>query len=70
MFPQGLAMARNKVQFQKGLSEAQFDDLYGTEDRCRDAVFRLRWPSGFTCPICGGWDHSVVKTRALSLASG
>jgi hypothetical protein len=22
-------MARNKVQFQKGLSEAQFDELYG-----------------------------------------
>jgi transposase-like protein len=65
VFPRGLAMARNKVQFQKGLSEAQFDDLYGTEERCRDAVFRLRWPSGFTCPICGGWDHSVVKTRAL-----
>ena len=27
-------MARNKVQFQKGLSEAQFDELYGTEERC------------------------------------
>ena len=58
-------MARNKVQFQKGLSEAQFDDLYGTEDRCRDAVFRWRWPSGFVCPVCGGQDHSIVKTRAL-----
>ena len=23
-------MARNKVQFQKGLSEAEFDELYGT----------------------------------------
>jgi transposase-like protein len=60
-----LTMARNKVQFQKGLSEAQFDDLYGTEDRCRDAVFAWRWPSGFVCPVCGGRDHSVVKTRAL-----
>jgi hypothetical protein len=30
-------MARNKVQFQKGLSEAQFASLYGTEDRCREA---------------------------------
>ena len=27
-------MARNKVQFQKGLSEAEFDELYGTEERC------------------------------------
>jgi hypothetical protein len=31
-------MALNKVQFQKGLSEAQFAVLYGTEDQCREAV--------------------------------
>ncbi len=61
----GWAMARNKVQFQKGLSEAQFDELYGTEDRCRAAVFGLRWPTGFVCPACGGRDHCVVKSRAL-----
>src|SRR5260370_21008725 len=58
-------MARNKVQFQKGLSEAQFAALYGTEDRCREAVMRWRWPSGFVCPVCGGKPHSVIKTRAL-----
>src|SRR6201991_1396926 len=58
-------MARNKVQFQKGLSEAQFAVLYGTEDQCREAVMRWRWPSGFVCPVCAGQHHSVVKTRAL-----
>src|ERR1700737_2295615 len=58
-------MARNKVQFQKGLSEAQFAVLYGTEDQCREAVMRWRWPSGFVCPVCAGQHHSLVKTRAL-----
>src|SRR5260221_429695 len=58
-------MARNKVQFQKGLSEAQFAILYGTEDQCREAVMRWRWPSGFVCPVCAGEHHSFVKTRAL-----
>src|SRR6202041_1529764 len=58
-------MARNKVQFQKGLSEAQFAVLYGTEDQCREAVMRWRWPSGFVCPVCAGGHHSFVKTRAL-----
>src|SRR3954453_20371593 len=58
-------MARNKVQFQKGLSEAQFAVLYGTEAQCREAVTRWRWPSGFVCPVCGGKQHSVIKTRAL-----
>src|SRR5439155_5803494 len=58
-------MARNKVQFQKGLSEAQFATLYGTEDLCREVLTRWRWPSGFVCPVCGGKHHSIVKTRAL-----
>jgi len=56
-------MARNKVQFQKGLSEAQFAVLYGTEDQCREAVMRWRWPSGFVCPVCAGEHHSFLKTR-------
>src|ERR1035438_3649605 len=63
-------MARNKVQFQKGLSEAGFDELYGTEDKCRDAVFGWRWPSGFECPVCGGRKHSIIKTRALYQCTG
>jgi transposase-like protein len=58
-------MARNKVQFQKGLSETPFAVLYGTESQCREAVMRWRWPSGFICPMCGSKQHSVVKTRAL-----
>jgi len=63
-------MARNKVQFQKGLSEAAFDDLYGTEDKCRGAVAAWRWPSGFECPVCGGHSHSVIKTRGLYQCTG
>ena len=58
-------MARNRVQFQKGLSEARFDELYGSEYRCREAVFRWRWPRGFVCPGCGGRKHCVSKTRTL-----
>jgi transposase-like protein len=58
-------MARNSVQFQKGLGEAEFHDLYGSEEQCQEAVFAWRWPQGFVCPDCGGRDHSVVKTRAL-----
>ena len=58
-------MARNKVQFQKGLSEAQFASLYGTEDQCREAVMRWRWPQGFVCPVCGGKHYSLIKTRTL-----
>ena len=57
-------MARNKVQYQKGLSEAAFDRQYGSEEQCRAAVAKWRWPDGFVCPHCGGRRHSLVKTRA------
>jgi transposase-like protein len=60
-----LSMPRNPVQFQKGMSDADFDQLYGTEEQCRNALFTWRWPKGFTCPICGGNKHSFIATRNL-----
>ena len=58
-------MARNRIQFQKGLSEARFAALYGTEELCRAAVARWRWPDGFVCPKCGGREHCIVGPRRL-----
>jgi hypothetical protein len=60
-------MGRNKVQFQKGMSEAQFDCLYGTEALCHDALVRWRWPEGFECPDCEGRAHCLVKRGARVL---
>ncbi len=31
-------MARNKVQFQRGLSDVEFERLYGTEEKCAPSV--------------------------------
>lgn len=58
-------MARNRVQFQKGLSDRRFGELYGTEELCRAALFAWRWPDGFVCPRCGGGAYSEVRTRGL-----
>jgi len=58
-------MARNLVQFQKGLSEPEFYKRYGAEEQCRAAMFALRWPKGFECPGCGVSEHCVVTTRGL-----
>jgi transposase-like protein len=60
-------MARNKVQFQRGMSEAQFDGLYGTEALCHDALVRWRWPEGFECPDCEGRAHCIIKRGARIL---
>jgi ribosomal protein L37AE/L43A len=58
-------MARNKVRFQRGLSDVEFERLYGTEDKCREALFSWRWPGGFACPACGGLAHCELEKRAL-----
>ena len=58
-------MARNMVQFQKGLSEPEFERQFGTEEQCREALIVWRWPGGFSCPQCGGQRHSIVQSRGL-----
>ena len=60
-------MARNTVQFQKGLSEFEFDELYGSEERCHAELVHLRWPDGFECPDCGGKGHCIVKRGSRQL---
>ena len=47
-------MAANRIQFQRGLSMAEFLEHYGTEDGCEEALIASRWPRGFACPACGG----------------
>lgn len=36
----------------------ELENRFGTEEACREYLFRLRWPNGFVCPRCGqagGW---------------
>lgn len=58
-------IARNKIQFQKGMSFATFQRLYGTEEQCHTALVSMRWPNGFVCPRCGGQRHSYCKPKRL-----
>ncbi len=34
------------------MSDEEFDRRFGTEEACRDYLFRSRWPQGFFCPNC------------------
>ena len=36
---------------------------YGTEAQCRAVVEKLRWPTGFVCPRCGGCEGKWLSTR-------
>ena len=58
-------MAENKVQFQKGLGWPEFMEIYGSEVKCFDSVFRSRWPDGFECPECGNRAFCRLKRRGI-----
>jgi hypothetical protein len=58
-------VARNSVQFQKGLSMAGFTRCYGTEELCHAALVKMRWPDGFVCPKCAGTKHSYCAPKRL-----
>ena len=58
-------MARNHVQFQKGLGMTEFLARYGTENQCHDALVVLRWPEGFVCPKCQGRRYSFCAPKKL-----
>jgi transposase-like protein len=58
-------MARNGIQFQKGLSLPEFQRHYGTEEQCEAALEQARWPDGFRCPRCNGQEHGLVYGRRL-----
>ena len=58
-------MAKNKVQFQKGLSLGVFLSMYGTEKQCYEALYRIKWPQGYTCPECGYSGSCYLENRKV-----
>lgn len=53
-FRKEVLVAKNRVQFQKGFRFKELQKQIGTEEQCRAALFRSRWPQWFRCPAC---DH-------------
>lgn len=58
-------MAKNQIQFQKGISIHEFISLYGHEEQCQKQVFDMRWPTGYHCPHCGHDKYCQLKSRLL-----
>ena len=56
-------MKMNRVQFQPGLSMAEFFNRYGSDDKCEAALIASRWPEGFVCPACGARQNSSFRRQ-------
>ncbi len=42
----------------------EFQERYGSEAGCIEALARLRWPQGYVCARCGERRSYQLKTRA------
>ena len=49
-------------------TSVEFDELFGSEEACRNYLFRVRWPDGFICPRCSG-TKSWINNRHLLVCS-
>ena len=58
-------MVNKGIHFRKGLSEPQFEELYGREEQCWEQFVIWRWPSGFQCPHCECTKYCLVGPRKL-----
>ena len=58
-------MSKKRIQRQKGLSLHKFLDTYGSEENCRNYLFKARWPQEYHCPKCGCNHYYSVTTRNL-----
>lgn len=56
-------MAMNRVQFQPGMSMAEFMQRFGTQERCEAALTAARWPDGFACPKCASSSRSSFRRQ-------
>jgi len=54
-------MAKNRIQFQPGISLSKFLARYGTDAKCRRVLFNLKWPGGFSCPRCHHAKYFLIK---------
>jgi hypothetical protein len=54
------AMAKEKI-----ISYAKFQEQYGSENACREYLFKSRWKDGYACPKCGCMKFSFHTKRNL-----
>ncbi|MDO4988448.1 MAG: transposase [Synergistes sp.] len=47
------------------ISLIEFINRFPDDDACREHLFKLRWPEGFRCPVCGHTEYTKHGSREL-----
>lgn len=49
----------------KAMSLIEFQQAFGTEEKCANYLVEQRWKEGFSCPKCAHTTYYYIKTRKL-----
>ena len=49
----------------RDLPITRFQEIFASEEACREYLFQLKWPKGFICPKCGHRKHYFVRRGQL-----
>jgi transposase-like protein len=52
-----------KIKFTPQMTVPQFEELFPTDNACKQYLVARRWPKGIVCPRCGNDSVYDVKTR-------
>jgi transposase-like protein len=51
------------MALQKEMGLLKFQKQFSTNDACRDHLFKIRWPNGLICPVCGNKEFYKISKR-------
>jgi len=49
----------------ESISLLEWQNRFGSEEACAEALKKVRWPDGFICPECAGKKFSYITTRQM-----
>ena len=49
---------------QASMTLMEFMEKFGTEEQCREHLYKMRWPKGFVCPKCGSVQENPYNIKS------
>lgn len=49
---------------QETMTMMKFMERFDTEEKCREYLYKIRWPEGFVCPKCGAKDDRPFQIKS------
>lgn len=49
----------------EAISLLEWQNRFGSEEACAEALKKVRWPEGFICPECAGKEYSYITSRQV-----